>query len=48
MAAARGLLGKEAALLNNPTHMVPSLTETGARIFVTRFLGQFISTGCVT
>ncbi|CAF2159047.1 hypothetical protein HID58_025431 [Brassica napus] len=48
MAAARGLLGKEAALLNNPRHMVPSLTETGARLFVTRFLGQFISTGCVT
>nr|VDD36307.1 unnamed protein product [Brassica oleracea] len=48
MAAARGLLGKEAALLDNPRHMVPSLTETGARLFVTRFLGQFISTGCVT
>nr|BAD44154.1 unnamed protein product [Arabidopsis thaliana] len=48
MAAARGLLGKETALLNNPRHMVPSLTETGARLFVTRFLGQFISTGSVT
>ncbi|CAN8258363.1 unnamed protein product [Cochlearia groenlandica] len=48
MAAARGLLGKETALLNNPRHMVPSLTETGARIFVTRFMGQFISTGSVT
>ncbi|CAH2052921.1 unnamed protein product [Thlaspi arvense] len=48
MAAARGLLGKETALLNNPRHMVPSLTETGARLFVTRFMGQFISTGFVT
>ncbi|GMI64164.1 hypothetical protein like AT3G23510 [Hibiscus trionum] len=27
--------------------MVPSLVEKGARIFVTRFLSHFISTGCV-
>ncbi|XVF37795.1 hypothetical protein REPUB_Repub20aG0041600 [Reevesia pubescens] len=26
---------------------VPSLVETGARLFVIRFLGHFISTGCV-
>ncbi|XP_024014900.1 uncharacterized protein LOC18025303 isoform X2 [Eutrema salsugineum] len=47
MAGARGLLGKEATLLKNLQHKVLSLTETWARLFVTRFLGQFISIGCV-
>lgn len=47
MAAAYGLLGKSCDLLSNPKHMVPSLTETGARLFVTRFLGHFISAGCL-
>ncbi|XP_010529627.1 PREDICTED: uncharacterized protein LOC104806424 isoform X2 [Tarenaya hassleriana] len=47
IAAAQGMLGKDAALLSNPKQMVPSFSETGARLFVTRFMGQFISTGCV-
>ncbi|XP_048592797.1 tuberculostearic acid methyltransferase UfaA1 [Brassica napus] len=34
--------------LSNPKHMVLSLTEKGARFFFTRFLRNFISTGCVT
>ncbi|KAF3602178.1 hypothetical protein F2Q69_00037265, partial [Brassica cretica] len=49
MAAAQGLLGKQMVTpLSNPKHMVPSLTEKGARFFFTRFLRNFISTGCVT
>ncbi|CAN8258369.1 unnamed protein product [Cochlearia groenlandica] len=50
MTAAQGLLGKDdmVTILSNPKHMVPSLTEKGARVFVTRFLKHFISTGCVT
>ncbi|KAA3485372.1 tuberculostearic acid methyltransferase UfaA1-like [Gossypium australe] len=47
MIAANGLLGKSCNILSNPKHMVPSLMETGARLFVTRFLSYFISTGCV-
>ena len=47
MVAAHGMLGKGCAVLNNPKHMVPSLLETGARLFVTRFLGHYISTGCL-
>ncbi|KAA3485365.1 cyclopropane-fatty-acyl-phospholipid synthase family protein [Gossypium australe] len=47
MIAANGLLGKSCNILSNPKHMVPSLMETGARLFVTRFLSHFISTGCV-
>ncbi|CAL5347480.1 unnamed protein product [Camellia sinensis] len=47
LVAAHGMLGKSCAVLNNPKHMVPSLIETGARLFVTRFLGQYISTGCL-
>ncbi|XP_061994799.1 uncharacterized protein LOC133712711 isoform X2 [Rosa rugosa] len=35
------------ALLGNPKHMALSLTETAARLFVTRFLRQYISTGCL-
>lgn len=48
MEAARGLLGKGTALLKKLQHMALSLTESGARLFVTRFLRQFISIGCVT
>ncbi|XVF66428.1 hypothetical protein PTKIN_Ptkin10aG0034800 [Pterospermum kingtungense] len=47
MVAANGVLGKSCSLLRNPKHMVPSLAETEARLFVTRFLAHFISTGCV-
>ncbi|XP_058210378.1 uncharacterized protein LOC131322860 isoform X3 [Rhododendron vialii] len=47
LVAAHGMLQKGCAVLNNPKHMVPSLMETGARLFVTRFLGQYISTGCL-
>ncbi|XWS13895.1 hypothetical protein CRYUN_Cryun36dG0078000 [Craigia yunnanensis] len=47
MVAANGVLGKGCSVLRNPKHMVPSLVETGARLFVTRFLSHFISTGCV-
>ncbi|ONK79558.1 uncharacterized protein A4U43_C01F7600 [Asparagus officinalis] len=46
--AAHGVLGKEYNPLKNPTHMVPSLMETGARLIVTRFLERYISTGCLT
>eukprot|EP00258_Populus_trichocarpa_P008665 XP_002314493.3 uncharacterized protein LOC7459982 isoform X1 [Populus trichocarpa] len=48
MVAAHGLLGKSCDILRNPKHMVPSMLETGARLFVTRFLGHHISTGCLT
>ncbi|XP_050375275.1 uncharacterized protein LOC126792840 [Argentina anserina] len=48
MAVAHGILGNSCALLSNPKHMVPSLTETGARLFVTRFIRHYISTGCLT
>lgn len=47
MVAANGVLGKGCYVLRNPKHMVPSLGETGARLFVTRFLSHFISTACV-
>ena len=47
MAAAHSLLGKSCALLSNPKCMVPSMLETGARLFVTRFLGRYISAGCL-
>ncbi|KAL0718892.1 hypothetical protein Bca4012_068215 [Brassica carinata] len=48
MAATRDLLGKGTTLLKNLLHTALSLTESGARLFVTRFLRQFISIGCVT
>ncbi|XP_050217003.1 uncharacterized protein LOC126667910 isoform X1 [Mercurialis annua] len=48
MVAAHGLLGKRCEILSNPKHMVPSLLEIGARLCVTRFLSQYISTGCLT
>ncbi|RZC62084.1 hypothetical protein C5167_023831 [Papaver somniferum] len=38
MIAAHSVLGRNCNLLTNKKHMVPSLTETGARLFVTRFL----------
>ncbi|KAK3190390.1 hypothetical protein Dsin_029951 [Dipteronia sinensis] len=46
--AAHGLLGKRCALLSKPRHMVPSLMETGARVFVTRFLRHYINAGHLT
>ncbi|XP_047307604.1 uncharacterized protein LOC124911197 [Impatiens glandulifera] len=46
--AARSMLNKKDAVLENPKHMVPSLLETGARLFVTRFLRHHVSTGCLT
>ncbi|KAK4585985.1 hypothetical protein RGQ29_023249 [Quercus rubra] len=46
MAAADSLIGETNALLRKPTHMKPSLIEAGARLFVTRFLGTYISAGC--
>ncbi|CAI9118090.1 OLC1v1019608C1 [Oldenlandia corymbosa var. corymbosa] len=47
MSAAQSLLFKSCTLLENPKHMVPSWTESGARILVTRFLSSFIATGCL-
>ncbi|KAF8016552.1 hypothetical protein BT93_H1921 [Corymbia citriodora subsp. variegata] len=47
MAAAHGVIGQSHFLLENPQHMVPSLKEMGARLFVTKFLGRYISTGSV-
>ncbi|PHU21208.1 hypothetical protein BC332_06315 [Capsicum chinense] len=45
--AAQGLLKRTYSVLNNPKHMVPTWTETGARLLVTRFLKSFIATGCI-
>ncbi|KAK6254719.1 hypothetical protein SCA6_016024 [Theobroma cacao] len=45
--ATYGILGKRNSVLNKPENMAPSLLERGARLFVTRFLRQFISTGCI-
>ncbi|XP_031282306.1 uncharacterized protein LOC116140870 [Pistacia vera] len=45
MSAAHSVLGKHYEILSNPKHMVPSWMETGARLFVARFLGHYISTG---
>lgn len=45
--AAIGILTECCSVLSNPKHMVPSLMETGARFCVTRFLGQYISSGCL-
>ncbi|XP_065633553.1 uncharacterized protein LOC112038565 isoform X2 [Quercus suber] len=47
MAAAHSLIGETNALLSKPNHMKPSLIEAGARLFVTRFLGTYISAGCL-
>ncbi|KAH7573191.1 hypothetical protein JRO89_XS03G0086700 [Xanthoceras sorbifolium] len=44
--AAHGLLGRSTcAILSNQRQMVPSLMETGARLFVARFLKNYINTG---
>ncbi|KAL1224825.1 putative (S)-tetrahydroprotoberberine N-methyltransferase 2 [Cardamine amara subsp. amara] len=48
MVTARGLLGKGTTLLKYMHQMVLSQPERWARLFVTRFLEQFISIGCVT
>ncbi|KAM7261497.1 hypothetical protein ACFE04_008864 [Oxalis oulophora] len=48
MVAAHKVLGKGCSLLSNPKHMVPSWTETGARLFVTRFLERYITAGSLT
>ncbi|XP_024984906.1 uncharacterized protein LOC112520683 [Cynara cardunculus var. scolymus] len=45
MLAASDILNISCQLLNNPTHMVPSLMETGARLFVVRFLQDYIVIG---
>ncbi|GLT42101.1 hypothetical protein SLA2020_161210 [Shorea laevis] len=45
--AANGLLGKSSVLQMVPKPMVPSLVETGARLYVIKFLRDYISTGCV-
>ncbi|XP_015892600.3 uncharacterized protein LOC107426818 [Ziziphus jujuba] len=47
MAAAHGILGESCALHSNPKHMVTSLMEIGACLFITRFLGYYVSTGCL-
>jgi cyclopropane-fatty-acyl-phospholipid synthase len=47
MAAAQDLIGENCALLSKPKHMVPFFIEAGARLFVTRFLGRYISAGCL-
>ncbi|GAY45446.1 hypothetical protein CUMW_089570 [Citrus unshiu] len=47
MITAHGVLGKNCAVLSNPKHMVPSLLEKGARLFVARFFRRYISTGCL-
>ncbi|KAF5202274.1 Cyclopropane-fatty-acyl-phospholipid synthase [Thalictrum thalictroides] len=48
MVAAHSVLGKKCVLLRDRKHMVPSVTETGARLFVTKFLDRFITTGRLT
>ncbi|GAB4842222.1 hypothetical protein Ancab_012180 [Ancistrocladus abbreviatus] len=45
--AARGVVGRSCALLENPKQVVPSFTESVARLLVTRFLKNFISAGCL-
>uniref|UniRef100_A0A8I6WQ90 Cyclopropane-fatty-acyl-phospholipid synthase n=1 Tax=Hordeum vulgare subsp. vulgare TaxID=112509 RepID=A0A8I6WQ90_HORVV len=46
--AAQGLLGQKSSLLVNPKQMVPSWTEAGARLVVTRFLKQYVTIGKMT
>uniref|UniRef100_A0A453ACY8 Uncharacterized protein n=1 Tax=Aegilops tauschii subsp. strangulata TaxID=200361 RepID=A0A453ACY8_AEGTS len=45
---AQSLLGQKSSLLLNPKQMVPSWTETGARLLVTRFLNQYVTIGNMT
>ncbi|XP_055828344.1 uncharacterized protein LOC129896457 [Solanum dulcamara] len=47
MVAADGMLRRNCRILDNPKHMVPTWTETGARLLVTRFLKSFIETGFI-
>ncbi|XP_025675333.1 uncharacterized protein [Arachis hypogaea] len=47
MTAAHGILGRCCSLQTNPKHMVPSWKELGARLFVTRFLSSYVTTGCL-
>ncbi|KAK9182976.1 hypothetical protein WN944_026124 [Citrus x changshan-huyou] len=47
MITAHGVLGKNCAVLSKPKHMVPSLLEKGARLFVAGFFRRYISTGCL-
>ncbi|KAM3708338.1 hypothetical protein ACJW31_02G089600 [Castanea mollissima] len=47
MAAAHSLIGETNALLSKPNHMKPSLISAAARLLVTRFLGTYISAGCL-
>ncbi|OMO95385.1 Amine oxidase [Corchorus olitorius] len=47
MVAANGILGKHFPVLNSQTHLSLSFAETGARLLVTKFFQQFISTGCI-
>ncbi|MCD7469750.1 cfs1-like protein [Datura stramonium] len=47
MVAADGMLRRNCSILDNPKQMVPTWTETGARLLVTRFLKSFIETGCI-
>ncbi|KAE9589768.1 putative cyclopropane-fatty-acyl-phospholipid synthase [Lupinus albus] len=47
MTAAHDILGRNCALQTNPKHMVHSWKELGARLFVTRFLSSYVSTGCL-
>ncbi|XP_057733271.1 uncharacterized protein LOC130948527 [Arachis stenosperma] len=46
--ASYGILGRCCSLQTNPKHMEPSWKELGARHFVTKFLGSYITTGCLT
>ncbi|KAH7522035.1 hypothetical protein FEM48_Zijuj07G0095200 [Ziziphus jujuba var. spinosa] len=47
IASANGILGERFALLSKPKYTVLSLVETGARQYVTRFLRDYISDGCL-
>ncbi|KAH7522034.1 hypothetical protein FEM48_Zijuj07G0095100 [Ziziphus jujuba var. spinosa] len=47
IASANGILGERFALLSKFKPVVPSLIETGARRYVTRFLRDYISNGCL-
>ncbi|CAA6659196.1 unnamed protein product [Spirodela intermedia] len=47
IAAAHGILRKDCTILENNKHMVPSLMESGARFFVTKFLTHYVNAGCL-
>ncbi|KAL1342144.1 hypothetical protein AAHE18_09G137200 [Arachis hypogaea] len=48
MIAAYNILGRCCSLRTNPKLMVPSWKELSARLFVTRFLSSYITTGSLT